>query len=80
MKKIIPEIVLLFALILFSFQCEDMAPAEIEGCINSSLIDPNAACYMIYDPVCGCDGKTYGNDCIARTNGVTKFVKGECGK
>ena len=41
-------------------------------CIDSSLIDPTAMCFMIYDPVCGCNGITYNNDCLAEVvGGVT---------
>ncbi|MEL7368401.1 MAG: BPTI/Kunitz-type proteinase inhibitor domain-containing protein [Myxococcota bacterium] len=36
------------------------------------------ACTEQYDPVCGCDGRTYGNECLARTAGVTVADVGEC--
>jgi hypothetical protein len=33
---------------------------------------------MVYLPVCGCDGKTYGNACEAESAGVTSFENGAC--
>lgn len=36
------------------------------------------ACPRHLSPVCGCDGKTYGNACGASSAGITKWKEGKC--
>ncbi len=74
MKKLI---LLLFIPIVFS--CKDDDEDVPNMCIDESLINLASPCPAVVDPVCGCDGNSYGNSCEALNwNGVIAYEDGPC--
>jgi hypothetical protein len=63
-------------MLMFFLACED---EEQKECIDESKAGPRACTYNI-NPVCGCNGVTYDNACLAESAGVLHWDEGSCAK
>ena len=76
MKKLI---LLLFIPFVLGCSSDSDNDDEFGVCIDETLINLETPCPLIYYPVCGCDGNSYGNSCEALNwNGVIAFEDGTC--
>ncbi len=70
MKKLIYPLILV---VVGLFSCE-------EKCEEDTSKLAACLCTYEYNPVCGCNEKTYGNACEAECHGIEQYSEGACGK
>jgi len=66
---------LLSTFLLTLLGCESGVDSDCKEKPNDGRV-----CVQIYQPVCGCNGKTYGNSCEAEAYGITRYTNGECNR
>ena len=58
------------------FGCAKPAVEPTTGCVATSR--QNVVCVALFEPVCGCDGRTYSNSCEANAVGISRYTPGAC--
>ena len=74
MKKGFIKTIIFFLFVFTAISCCNDAEEAME-CIEK---EQSGACITLWEPVCGCNGKTYGNSCEAESRGIIEYTEGAC--
>ncbi|MCI5082340.1 MAG: hypothetical protein MRY78_11615 [Saprospiraceae bacterium] len=59
-------------IVLFGASCSKNESCQVHDYKEDCL------CGYVLAPVCGCDGKSYPNECEAACNGIYDYTNGTC--